>query len=96
MSQDSLQEKEEQRRGRFMTIGEGSQPKHYNVGVQSICAPRHYIPVGIASEHELSHIDFPKIFYVPHTILFPLCTLALLCFFFFQYEHLDTHSNIQL
>lgn len=61
--------------------------EHYrraNVGIQTIIAPRNYIPPIVAASHQLPLLDYPKFLYKPHTVFFLVLTLAITIYFAFS------------
>lgn len=60
-----------------------------NIGIQTIIPPRHYISPAISASHQLALIDFPRIFYMPHTITFLLISLLIIIYFSFAHTVQD-------
>ena len=78
------------KRVRAQSLKEEEGYSKVNVGIQTIIPPRNYISPVIAASHRLSVLDFPRIMYMPHTILFLILGLSAFIGIAFQYTEADT------
>jgi len=61
-----------------------------NIGIQTIIPPRNYISPAIAASHRLALLDFPKLFYMPHTVTFLVLNLCI--FLYFGLKHIEENT----
>jgi len=61
-----------------------------NIGIQTIIPPRNYISPAISASHRLALQDFPKIFYMPHTVTFLIISLCIFIYLAFKQTDKDT------